>query len=94
MYLANNRLSTPYYHYDMKLLNKTLQIVKREALKYDFQIHYALKANANKSILTEISKMDFGADCVSGNEINKAILCGFASNKIVFAGVGKTDKEI
>lgn len=94
MYLANNRLSTPYYHYDMKLLNKTLQIVKREALKYNFQIHYALKANANKSILTEISKMDFGADCVSGNEINKAIHCGFDSNKIVFAGVGKTDKEI
>ncbi|MEJ2505296.1 MAG: diaminopimelate decarboxylase [Ignavibacteriaceae bacterium] len=36
----------------------------------------------------------FGADCVSGNEVSKSIEVGFDSNKIVFAGVGKSDEEI
>ncbi len=41
-----------------------------------------------------IAKQGFGADCVSGNEVLKAIECGFNQSNIAFAGVGKTDKEI
>src|SRR5690606_16084087 len=41
-----------------------------------------------------IKDMGFGADCVSGNEVLKAIEIGFKPEKIVFAGVGKSDKEI
>jgi len=44
--------------------------------------------------LTVIENFGLGADCVSGNEIKRAIEAGFSSNKIVFAGVGKTDNEI
>ncbi len=87
-------LETPFYYYDMELLHKTLQTINKETENRPFHVHYALKANANPRILKEIASQGFGADCVSGNEILKAIECGFPPSKIVFAGVGKSDKEI
>lgn len=85
---------TPLYYYDLPLLRKTLNTAKAEADKYRYKVHYAIKANNNPEILREISKLGFGADCVSGYEIEVAIQNGFNKNEIVFAGVGKTDKEI
>lgn len=87
-------LDTPFYYYDIDLLRKTLQLVTDETKHRGFEVHYALKANANPRILQEISSLGFGADCVSGNEILRALDNGFPASKIVFAGVGKTDKEI
>ena len=87
-------LETPFYYYDMELLNNTLQTITQETKNRPFHVHYALKANANPRILKEIASRGFGADCVSGNEILKAIECGFPPSKIAFAGVGKSDKEI
>ena len=57
-------------------------------------MHYAVKANANHKILTIIRENGLGADCVSGGEIRAAVKAGFPTNKIVYAGVGKTDWEI
>lgn len=88
------KLETPFYYYDMKLLRKTLSVIKQETKNKPYFVHYALKANANPVILKEIAGYGFGADCVSGNEVLRALEYGFPSNKIVFAGVGKTDKEI
>ena len=85
---------TPFYFYDTNLLDQTLNRVKVSSEKYGFEVHYAIKANANRKILTRIASFGFGADCVSGNEVALAIKCGFAPHKIVFAGVGKTDPEI
>jgi diaminopimelate decarboxylase len=90
--LAN--IETPFYYYDIALLKKTLEVVKEESKKYGFILHYAVKANANRRILDIIAAAGFGADCVSGNEVKAASGAGFPSCKIVFAGVGKTDREI
>lgn len=87
-------LNTPFYYYDVELLEKTLATIKAEAGKYGYEPHYAVKANANESILKIISAAGLGADCVSGGEVEAAIKAGFPANKIVFAGVGKTDWEI
>lgn len=87
-------LDTPFYYYDMELLHTTLNTIVKETKDRPFHVHYALKANANERILKEIAAYGFGADCVSGNEILRALECGFPSSKIVFAGVGKSDKEI
>jgi len=87
-------IETPFYYYDMDLLKKTVKIVKEETKKYGFIQHYAVKANANRRILEIIASDGFGADCVSGNEVKAAVNAGFPASKIVFAGVGKTDKEI
>lgn len=87
-------IETPFYYYDINLLKETLKIVKDITHKYSFAQHYAIKANANHRILQTIAAIGFGADCVSGNEIKAALNAGFPPSKIVFAGVGKTDKEI
>ena len=90
-----NRIATPYYYYDTQLLRDTLEVIKKECEKHDnFHVHYAVKANANPKILRIISQYGFGADCVSGGEIKAAIEAGFAADKLVYAGVGKSDWEI
>lgn len=85
---------TPFYYYDLELLRDTLEVVVNNSLKYNFHVHYALKANFNERILQIIKEAGLGADCVSGNEVLKALELGFEAEKIVFAGVGKSDKEI
>jgi diaminopimelate decarboxylase len=87
-------LKTPFYFYDIEFLRNHLLKVKNASDKYGYHIHYALKANANNKILHIFNELGFGADCVSGNEVKKALEIGISPNKIAFAGVGKTDQEI
>ena len=89
------KLETPFYYYDTNLLRETLNKIKEEAGKYNkFCVLYEVKANVNPKILVIIRESGLGADCVSGGEIKAAIKAGFPASKIVYAGVGKTDKEI
>ena len=88
-------LETPFYYYDTGLLRETLNTIRKETEKYNkYCVHYAVKANANPKILSVIRESGLGVDCVSGGEIKAAIKAGFPGSKIVYAGVGKTDKEI
>ena len=86
---------TPFYYYDTALLRQTLRTINDEASKHEnFRVHYAVKANANPKILGIIAQSGLGADCVSGGEIQAAVMAGFPADKIVYAGVGKSDWEI
>jgi len=87
-------IETPFYYYDIEVLNKTLDLVKSETDKYGYEAHYAMKANSNPKIVRLIAQKGLGADCVSGGEVKAAIDAGFPASKIVFAGVGKADWEI
>ena len=88
-------LETPFYYYDVNLLKETLSTVSAEAAKYEgFHVHYAIKANFNPRLLRVVAESGIGADCVSGGEVLAAIAAGIPASKVVFAGVGKTDKEI
>ncbi len=88
-------IQTPFYYYDTAVLRKTLQTISEEAGKHEgFEVHYAVKANANPKVLRIISAAGLGADCVSGGEIQAAVNAGFPASKIVYAGVGKSDWEI
>ncbi|MGV8879879.1 MAG: diaminopimelate decarboxylase [Sphingobacteriaceae bacterium] len=88
------QIETPFYYYDLELLQQTLAACREASLKHNFHVHYAMKANFNTQVLQTIQKHGFGADCVSGNEVKAAVLHGFHKQQIVFAGVGKSDKEI
>ena len=86
---------TPFYYYDTDLLRATLREINREAGRHEgFCVHYAVKANANPKLLNIICQAGLGADCVSGGEVQAAVNAGFPHDKIVFAGVGKSDWEI
>ena len=86
---------TPFYFYNTALLKETLQKIKKEISAHkNYIVHYAIKANANPKLLRLIAQAGFGADCVSGGEIQRALDTGFPASKIVFASVGKSDWEI
>ena len=86
---------TPFYYYDTALLQATLDEITSTVASYPhFHVHYALKANANPKLLCLIQKAGLGVDCVSGGEVQVGIDNGFDANKIVYAGVGKSDEEI
>jgi diaminopimelate decarboxylase len=87
-------IKTPFYYYDVDLLRKTLESLRKQSDKYGYEVHYAVKANANHKILKIINEYGFGSDCVSGNEIIRSLDTGFPPERIVFAGVGKSDDEI
>ena len=88
-------IDTPFYYYDTKVLRETLDTIREELHRNpEYEMHYAIKANANPKILRIISAAGFGADCVSGGEVRAAIEAGFPASKVVFAGVGKSDREI
>ena len=89
-----DKVATPFYYYNMELFHKTVDHVAELAERYDIKVHYAIKANVEKRLLEYISSKGFGADCVSGNEVLHAHSCGFPAEKIVYAGVGKSDREI
>lgn len=88
------KLETPFYYYDTGVLANNIRKAKEAVSRYGFHMHYALKANANPGILKPMVEAGFGADCVSGAEIEEAVKAGFDPNMIAFAGVGKSDREI
>lgn len=86
--------ATPFYLYDLGLLDRTLTALQQAAKPRSFHVHYALKANVNEPILDRIRQHGLGADCVSGGEVQRALATGFAPTDLVFAGVGKSDAEL
>ena len=88
-------IQTPFYYYNTELLRATLHTINEEAGRHEgFVVHYAVKANANPHLLRIIREAGLGVDCVSGGEIEASVKAGFPSQKIVYAGVGKSDWEI
>ncbi len=85
---------TPFYLYDMALLRQTLESVVYESKRYGYHLHYAIKANYDDRLLSVIREYGLGIDCASGNELRKALEAGFDPKTIVYAGVGKRDKEL
>lgn len=86
--------ATPAYYYDLNLLDRTLEAVKKAAPEENWLVHYAIKSNPNPVIVKRIADAGLGADCVSGGEIRLALESGIPAAKIVYSGVGKTDAEL
>ncbi|MDE2043026.1 MAG: diaminopimelate decarboxylase, partial [Alphaproteobacteria bacterium] len=55
---------------------------------------FAIKANPNLAVLHIMAREGFGADVVSGGELERAITAGMPPERIIFSGVGKTDAEL
>lgn len=91
---ALQQRETPFYYYDLDLLRETLAELHRCVQEPNYHVHYAMKACAAPEVLHTIFQAGLGADCVSGGEVKAAIEAGLAPEKIVFAGVAKSDEEI
>ena len=92
--LLAEKYGTPLYVYSYKTLVRHFRAYDDAYGTFPHIICYALKANTNGAILKLLAKEGCGADIVSGGELFRALKAGIPAQKIVYAGVGKTEDEI
>ncbi len=85
---------TPLYVYSRAAIVEAVEADRQAFAAVDHRLCYAVKANGNGAILRLLASMGTGADIVSGGELRAALRAGFPPQRIVFAGVGKSDAEI
>lgn len=88
------KFGTPLYVYSYHTLIDHFLKLKNAFLKINPLICYSVKANSNIAILKALVDKGAGLDIVSGGELFRAIKSGCPPEKIVYASVGKTEKEI
>lgn len=88
-------VGTPVYVYSRATLERHADVF-REGLAGVPRKHlaFAVKANPNLAVLKVLAKRGYGADVVSGGELDRALAAGIAPDDIVFSGVGKTADEM
>ena len=86
------KFGTPVYVYDRATLRKQCETLTRRFP--GFEIHYAMKANSNPSILREIRTAGLGVEAVSEGELAMARQVGFPRNRISFTCSNATEEEL
>ncbi len=101
LYLAEVALSevadgagTPTYVYNANVVRRQYAALDEALSSVPHRIAFAVKANSNLAVLRVLRDLGAGADIVSGGELARALAAGFAADRIVFSGVGKTDEEL
>ncbi len=85
---------TPLYVYRASAIEAAFAAYERAFAAVPHRLCYSVKANGNGAILRLLAGLGAGADIVSGGELLAVRRAGFPPERIVFAGVGKTDAEI
>lgn len=88
------RFGTPLYVYSKACLVGRYRSLRTAFRGRDPLICYALKANPNRALCRILAERGAGAEVVSGGELLRALAAGFAPERIVFSGVGKTAEEL
>jgi len=91
---AAERFGTPLFVYSRSAIEEAWRAYEAAFAPVPHRICYAVKANGNGAILKLLAELGAGADIVSGGEMLAALRAGFPPQRIVFAGVGKTDEEL
>ena len=88
------RVGTPAYVYSRQTLVSHFEQFANAFKALNPVILYSVKSCGNIHLLRELVARGSGMDVVSGGELQRALLAGVHPNKIVFAGVGKSDEEL
>lgn len=88
---AARKYQTPLYVYDISKIQNSIKFLKN---LFPWQIHYAVKANSNINLLSEIENSGAGFDVVSEGELRRVFQATKTLEKTVFSGVGKKPEEI
>jgi len=88
------KFGTPLFLYSRKTLVEHYRKLRDALSPVDPLICFSVKSNSNLAILRALVKEGAGLDIVSGGELYRALKAGVNPKKIVYAGVGKTEKEI
>jgi diaminopimelate decarboxylase len=92
--LIAERVGTPFYLYSHATLTRHYRAFDEAFGGLDRMICYSAKANSSLALLTLFARMGSGLDIVSGGELYRGLKAGFAPERIVYSGVGKTDEEL
>jgi diaminopimelate decarboxylase len=87
-------VGTPLYVYSAATIRDRYERLDQMLAPVPHRIHYTLKANSSRAILELLVELGAGADVVSGGELHRARVAGFAARDIIFGGVGKTMREL
>ncbi|MGI8943896.1 MAG: diaminopimelate decarboxylase [Qipengyuania sp.] len=91
-------VGTPVYVYSRATLERHARVFREAVASAGSDgaplIAFAIKANPNLAVLKVLERQGYGADVVSGGEMQRALGAGMAPEKIVFSGVGKTREEM
>lgn len=87
-------VGTPFYCYSSSAIEKTYDDFQAALSGLDAKVFYALKANSNQAVIKTLAKKGAGADVVSEGELKRALAAGVEPGKIIFAGVGKSAREL
>ena len=87
-------VGTPFYLYSTRRLTENWRSLAEVLEPLGVSIHYAMKACANRAVVSILAREGAGADIVSGGELTRALAAGIPAARVLFSGVGKTDAEI
>ncbi|HEX6616924.1 MAG TPA: diaminopimelate decarboxylase [Gemmatimonadales bacterium] len=87
-------VGTPLYVYNAESIRERYRVLDQALDRLPHRICYAVKANSTLAVLRILRDLGAGADIVSGGELARAQAAGFAPERIVFSGVGKSDAEL
>jgi diaminopimelate decarboxylase len=87
-------VGTPFYCYSTATLERHYKVFAGAFADVPSLVCYAMKANSNQAVLKTLAKLGAGADVVSEGELKRARAAGIPAEKIMFSGIGKTEREL
>ncbi|MET4806992.1 diaminopimelate decarboxylase [Limibacillus sp. MBR-115] len=88
------QVGTPFYLYSSSAMEAAYQRFTAALAGLNAKVFYAMKANSNQAVVRSFAEWGAGSDVVSEGELRRALAAGVPGNRIVFAGVGKTQREM
>jgi diaminopimelate decarboxylase len=87
-------VGTPLYCYSTATLERHYRVFADAFADVPSLVCYAMKANSNQAVIATLARLGAGADVVSEGELRRARSAGIAPEKIMFSGVGKSEREL
>src|SRR3954452_16591366 len=87
-------VGTPLYCYSTATLERHYRVFAGAFADVPALVCYAMKANSNQAVIATLARLGAGADVVSEGELRRARSAGIPPEKIMFSGVGKSEREL
>jgi diaminopimelate decarboxylase len=87
-------VGTPFYVYSQQTLERHYKVFQEAFGDRDVMICFAMKANSNQAVIKTLARLGAGMDVVSEGELRRARSAGVPGDRIMFSGVGKTEREM
>jgi diaminopimelate decarboxylase len=87
-------VGTPFYCYSTAAIERRYRRFIAAFADRRAEVFYSVKANSNLAVIRTLARLGAGADVVSEGEFRRALAAGMPGSRIVFSGIGKTEKEL